>query len=60
MPKPIYFDYLSTSPVDPRVAKKMLPYLLDSYAFGNSASKHFYGYQAKAAIEDARAGCHFG
>jgi len=52
--KPIYLDYMATTPVDPRVAKKMLPYLTDDRSFGNSASKHFYGYQAKAAIEDAR------
>lgn len=52
--KPIYLDYMATTPVDPRVAKKMLPYLTDNSSFGNSASTHFYGYQAKAAIEDAR------
>ncbi|MEI8054950.1 MAG: IscS subfamily cysteine desulfurase [bacterium] len=54
MSKPIYLDYMATTPVDPRVAKKMLHYLTDDCAFGNSASQHFYGYQAKAAIEDAR------
>lgn len=52
--KPIYLDYMATTPVDPRVAKKMLPYLTDDSFFGNSLSKHFYGYQAKAAIENAR------
>ncbi len=54
MSKPIYLDYMATTPVDPRVAKKMLHYLTDDCSFGNSASKHFYGYLAKMAIEDAR------
>jgi cysteine desulfurase len=52
MNKPIYLDYMSTTPIDPRVIQKMLPYLEEF--FGNPASKHFYGYQAKAAIEKAR------
>lgn len=52
MSKPVYLDYMATTPVDPRVAKKMVPYLEKS--FGNSASKHFYGYQAKEAVEKAR------
>ncbi|CAL7964241.1 cysteine desulfurase IscS [Gammaproteobacteria bacterium] len=52
--KPIYLDYMATTPIDPRVAKKMLHYLTDDCSFGNSASEHFYGYQAKAVIEDAR------
>ncbi|EKE00647.1 MAG: hypothetical protein ACD_21C00298G0001 [uncultured bacterium] len=54
-PKPIYLDYMATTPVDPRVATKMQFYLTDASTFGNAASQHFYGYQAKAAIEDARA-----
>ena len=54
MSKPIYLDYMATTPIDPRVAKKMLPYLIGDCTFGNSASQHSYGYQAKAAIEDAR------
>lgn len=53
-PKPIYLDYMATTPIDPRVAEKMQFYLTNELAFGNSASQHFYGYQAKAAIEDAR------
>lgn len=52
MDKPIYLDYMATTPVDPRVAKKMQPYLTD--VFGNAASFHFYGHQAKTAIENAR------
>lgn len=52
--RPVYLDYMATTPVDSRVAKKMLPYLTDDSSFGNSASKHFYGYQAKVAVEDAR------
>jgi len=53
--KPIYLDYMATTPIDPRVMKKMLPYLLQESGFGNPSSKHFYGYQAKDAIETARA-----
>jgi len=52
---PIYLDYMATTPVDPRVMEKMLPYLLQESGFGNPSSKHFYGYQAKDAIETARA-----
>lgn len=50
--KPIYFDYMATTPVDKRVKQKMLPYLED--CFGNPASKHHFGRQAKAAVEEAR------
>lgn len=53
--KPIYLDYMATTPVDPRVTEKMLPYLLQESGFGNPSSKHFYGYQTKDAIELARA-----
>lgn len=52
---PIYLDYMATTPVDPRVMEKMLPYLLQESGFGNPSSKHFYGYQAKNAIQTARA-----
>ncbi|MDR1057270.1 MAG: IscS subfamily cysteine desulfurase [Coxiellaceae bacterium] len=52
MNKPIYLDYMATTPVDPRVIKKMWPYLENF--FGNPASKHFYGCQTKTAIEEAR------
>jgi cysteine desulfurase len=51
---PIYMDYSSTTPVDPRVADKMIPFLREQ--FGNPASRsHMYGWTAEAAIEQARA-----
>lgn len=57
MAKPIYLDYMATTPIDPRVVAKMLPYLssIDNGLFGNPASKHYYGYQAMGAVEEARA-----
>ncbi|MBS1146046.1 MAG: Cysteine desulfurase IscS, partial [Proteobacteria bacterium] len=52
--KPLYFDYSATTPVDPRVAAKMIPYLTEE--FGNPASRsHPYGWTADKAVEDARA-----
>ena len=52
--KTIYFDYSATTPVDPRVAAKMIPYLTEE--FGNPASRsHPYGWTADQAVEDARA-----
>ncbi len=52
---PIYLDYASTTPVDPRVAEKMMHYLTPTGDFGNPASRsHMYGWQAEAAVEDAR------
>lgn len=56
MEKPIYLDYMATTPLDPRVKQKMVPYLdsIDSIFFGNPISKHFYGYQAAAAVTEAR------
>lgn len=50
---PIYLDYASTTPIDTRVLRKMFCYMQD--CFGNSASLHQYGREAKAAIELARA-----
>tara|TARA_B100000029_G_scaffold515394_1_gene622163 strand:+ start:26055 stop:27278 length:1224 start_codon:yes stop_codon:yes gene_type:complete len=52
---PIYLDYASTTPVDPRVAKKMSDHLTLSGAFGNPASRsHKYGWKAEEAVEEAR------
>lgn len=50
---PIYLDYSATTPIDPRVADKMIPYLREQ--FGNPASRsHMYGWSAEKAVEDAR------
>lgn len=50
---PIYLDYAATTPVDPRVADKMTPWLRES--FGNPASRsHHYGWQAEKAVDAAR------
>ncbi|WP_250519571.1 MULTISPECIES: IscS subfamily cysteine desulfurase [unclassified Caballeronia] len=50
---PIYMDYSATTPVDPRVVDKMIPYLREQ--FGNPASRsHQYGWDAERAVEEAR------
>ncbi len=50
---PIYLDYSSTTPIDPRVVDKMIPYLREQ--FGNPASRsHMYGWDAEKAVEEAR------
>lgn len=52
---PIYLDYSATTPVDPRVAEKMMQFLTPDGAFGNPASRsHYYGWQAEEAVEEAR------
>jgi cysteine desulfurase len=50
---PIYLDYNATTPVDPLVVEKLLPYLHEH--FGNPSSSHEYGREAKEAVETARA-----
>jgi len=55
MQKPIYFDYLATTPVDPRVVEKMVHCLSIEGNFGNPASRsHVYGWKAEEAVENAR------
>lgn len=52
---PTYMDYSATTPVDSRVAKKMVKYLTIEGDFGNAASRsHYYGWQAEKAVEKAR------
>ncbi|WP_190600012.1 IscS subfamily cysteine desulfurase [Candidatus Vesicomyidisocius sp. SY067_SCS001] len=52
---PTYMDYSATTPVDERVAQKMIQYLTKDGKFGNSASNsHYYGWQADEAVKKAR------
>ena len=53
MKLPIYLDYSATTPVDPRVAQKMVTFMTEE--FGNPASRsHQYGWTAEKAVEEAR------
>ena len=50
--KPIYLDYNATTPIDPRVAEAMMPFLYDH--FGNPSSSHVFGAATKKAVDKAR------
>ncbi|MDP4548916.1 MAG: IscS subfamily cysteine desulfurase [Marinobacter sp.] len=55
MKKPVYLDYAATTPVDPVVAELMAKHLTLDGVFGNPASRsHGFGWQAEAAVENAR------
>lgn len=51
--KPVYLDYNATTPIDPRVAGSMLPFIHEH--FGNPSSGHVFGVTAKKAVDKARA-----
>lgn len=51
--RPAYLDWNATTPLDPVVREAMLPWLGEG--FGNASSRHEYGRQARAAIDEARA-----
>jgi len=48
----VYLDHSATTPADPRVVEAMLPYLAEK--FGNASSVHYFGQEARAAVDRAR------
>ena len=52
MAKRIYLDYASTTPIDPKVFRTLLPFLKDN--FGNPSSVHYFGQKAQVAMDIAR------
>ena len=48
----VYLDYAAATPMDRRVLEEMMPYL--TTAFGNPSSLHYFGQQARAAVQEAR------
>jgi len=48
----VYLDHSATTPADPRVVEAMLPYLTEK--FGNASSVHYFGQEARAAVDRAR------
>src|SRR5688572_1128870 len=53
--RPIYFDYMATTPIDPRVVLRMVHYMGPEGDFGNPASlSHAYGQTAARAVAEAR------
>jgi len=52
--RPIYLDYMATTPVDPLVIAQMIPYLGPEGCFANASSRHHPGQQAAVAVETAR------
>jgi len=50
--KRIYLDYAATTPTDPEVVRAMQPYFIE--IFGNPSSIHYFGREAKKALEDSR------
>ena len=48
----IYLDHSATTPADPRVVEAMMPYLTER--FGNASSVHFFGQEARGAVDRAR------